>query len=317
MRIAEGLEQGTPEWIEWRQDHAQASDAAIIMNVAPEYWEIRSWAQLAAQRVGLQAETKEKSKEFYAHGHERETIARQRYIESYFEGETPPDDAFLPVCIETDDGRYGASLDGYNGNGDPGWAEIKGTTHKNSKLVDAVKKETVPLYIWWQMVHQAYVFTQGQAWTAEDTAVLLVLGIDDKLHEVYVAIQDLLADWPKLEAEWERFLSGAPQFPPVHQKKWAAAAKEYIGALAEEKAAAARMKNAKDRIHELAADRTKVEASGITFTATSKKGSVAWATLIKTLVTDKLITQSDIDDRAEAHRGDRTTTKTIKVAKKG
>ena len=47
------IEQNTPEWLDWRKGKATASQAAIIMGAAPNYWKVRTWEDLALEHAGL------------------------------------------------------------------------------------------------------------------------------------------------------------------------------------------------------------------------------------------------------------------------
>lgn len=103
MKIIE-LEQGTPEWLQWRRNHITASDMAAIMGKSP--WKTQE--QLFYEKLGLgepQIETQAMKR-----GKELESIARQKLNERMRETNTN----FLPTCTESVTWPYlAASLDGF------------------------------------------------------------------------------------------------------------------------------------------------------------------------------------------------------------
>lgn len=98
------LNQGTPEWHDWRRKIIGSSDIAAIMGESPYmtkrelYYEKKNcWPK------GL----KKKGNDFvFFKGHAFEAKAREEYSKYTTAN-------FIPICFESDCGRFGASLDGY------------------------------------------------------------------------------------------------------------------------------------------------------------------------------------------------------------
>ena len=276
------LEQGSPEWLEWRRSKYTASEAAVVMGCAPSWWEISTPDQLRAyKKTGEKPGVSEYVEKMRADGHAMEAIQREEGVE--------------PVCFER--GPYGASLDGY----DPvfeRWYEIKAPRDRQSTVYRAMKstghnRDLMPDYIWWQLVHQAYVVPDDS-----DTCIYIVAP-SDGAREVSMGLPRsvLLEDWPKLETAWQAFSEGRPNLPADGDE---ALALEYIEALREHDHAKSRLDRAKAGL--LAAgprtipDLVAIETSPV-------KGRIDW---------QKAAKDAGVED-GEEYRGEPTTRTTIKM----
>lgn len=302
------MEQGSESWHDWRQTHRQASEAPIIMDCAPAYYETRTWEDLAQIKAGFAKPSPNSFGEALMHaGHEREKLSRQ-YIEDQTGHRYPP------KCVQM--GEYGASFDGLcldeidplNPLAElpdrPIWAEIKNCKASTSKTWiaanrDGAARERIPIHIWWQMVHQAGVIAQ----TLPDSAVaeLLVMIPDGKARSVHVAIGDLLADWPTLEAEWERFASGKPQYPIPDG--WAEAESEYLTAARAADDAATDLAKAKKRLIKLAGKSKRVPGKRVSFVQFNKSGSISWKKTVDMLVFTGEVSQDVVNKVSSATKG--------------
>jgi len=101
------LEQGSPEWFEWRSNHKQASESPALLELAQVY--PRTPLQLFEVKSGrVNSDDKTRFMEKYRHtGKTFEPIARDKISEQMGKD-------FKPVCVAGDD-LYGASLDGFDG----------------------------------------------------------------------------------------------------------------------------------------------------------------------------------------------------------
>ena len=146
------FEQGTEEWLKWRQSKWCASEAGIIMMCAPSWMQYRTWDDLRLVKAGF-AEYDAWTKAMFEHGHEREVEVRDWYNGKYGYD-------FQPVCMESQ--KYQnmtASLDGFdNYLGRNRWIEIKCPAplpDSRKRWYDGVRTfEDLPDYHKWQVYHQ-------------------------------------------------------------------------------------------------------------------------------------------------------------------
>jgi len=131
------LEQGTPEWLEWRSNGIGASDAPTIMGENP--W--KRPAQLLAEKIGTTK--KSAGNAAMARGTALEPEARQRY-------ETITGNRVHPACLQSNIHEWQrASLDGLSPDG---------RTVVEIKCGDSVYRKTasnrqVPSYYFGQLQH--------------------------------------------------------------------------------------------------------------------------------------------------------------------
>ena len=281
------LEQGSPEWHAWRRSKFTASEAAVVMGCAPSWWEISTPDQLRAYKeTGEKAGVSEYVEKMRAAGHAMETIQREEGVE--------------PLCFER--GPYGASLDGYDLVFNQ-WFEIKAPRDRNSKIYRAVRSkvrsqvaniERMPEYVWWQLVHQAFVVPEDC-----HTCVYIVAPNDGAPYvSVDLSRAELLEAWPKLEAAWQAFAEGRPNLPADGDE---ALALEYMEALREHDHAKSRLDRAKAGL--LAAgprtipDLVAIETSPV-------KGRIDWK---------RAALDAGFDAEEADYRGEPTTRTTIKL----
>lgn len=102
------LQQGTPEWKQWRSSRFTASDAPVMLGISP--YRTRE-SLLREKALGEAPEHSESTLALFAEGHRAEGLARamvERII----------DDELYPTVAEDDDGQLAASLDGMTLDGD-------------------------------------------------------------------------------------------------------------------------------------------------------------------------------------------------------
>ena len=298
------LEQGSEPWKEWRRERCMASEAPIVMGVAPDWRPVRSWEDLREIRAGFgDEEVRSVFLEFTAtRGHRIEEEVR-----GYLAGEFG--DQYLgpiqpqilrPAVVEHADGLFAASLDGITGDGMIAWLEAKAPVHgERSKtwkgLYEAKQSGMDRIHpragivddVWWQLVHQAYVLEkhiEGFA-SSEEPHCLLACIIDRDLENernIYrrVPVQPLLDDAERLIEEWERFLSGARQIPS-RGPAFLAAASRYRIAKGIVEAAQADMDEAKKELIAQMGDLDSVKEGGVSITKVTTKGRVNWQSMAK------------------------------------
>ena len=263
------VEQGSPAWHDWRRTVAGASEAPVIMGVAPRYWTTRTWADLRTVKAEGTAPAANAAQQ---HGHQKEPLARALLIR-----EQPA--PWEPRCVEWN--GFGASLDAH--------AAAHGferTIHSVTEIkcpvsgmdgviftgLEAYNREPIvshlPPYLFWQCVHQGAVLTDG--YTSGDELALSILAYvdDDTYALVPVETRQLKAAWPALEAAWTRFLAGEEQRPV--SDAWLNAARDWREKKAEYDDAKAALDQAKAVLCEIGDG----EGAGVIVSSRTRPGSV-------------------------------------------
>lgn len=178
--------QGSKEWHEHRRAHNNASEAGAVMEVNP--WFPKNQAELFDLKTG--------AREVFVNpamtrGTEMEPLARQ-WLQAHMGGEV-----FTPVVITN--GRYSASLDGINFDGDIA-CEIKcpGDTSKLWGVETLDQLKTVAPYYFWQIVHQFY------AATAVKQMVFVVFS-ESKANVVNIERDEISSSFDALVQGWTKF----------------------------------------------------------------------------------------------------------------
>ena len=136
------LQQGTPEWLQWRASRFTASDAPTMLGINP--YRTRE-SLLREKATGERAETNQATERIFAEGHKFEALARP--LAEEFIGE----ELFPLVC---ESGKLAASLDGATLDGGILWE------HKTmNEAFRACRDNAAPIpeYIRAQVEHQMLV----------------------------------------------------------------------------------------------------------------------------------------------------------------
>lgn len=180
------LEQGSQEWLDYRQTRFNASEAGAVMGVNPwfpknpaELWDLKNGVREVVMNSSMQR------------GIDLEPQARA-YAENILKDDLTPQVAQR--------GRYSASLDGINFDGTVA-VEIKCPSSDTSKLWECVTPNQIrvqaPNY-WWQLVHQFYVVTSLQR-------IALVVWSYDRIVMTMVNRDEVVGHFDALCSAWERF----------------------------------------------------------------------------------------------------------------
>ena len=169
---------------------ASASDACVVMDKAPSWYGAKTRDDLRLAEVGLEPEPNDYVRQMYDHGHRQEELC----LQNANVGRSRP---WRPLLVESDCGRFGASLDGavvYAGRKTVvEWLEIKSPFHRGSlyaahrALRDGY--EGMPVHWYWQLVHQAMVLGEAAlrvdllVWDAEDQSVVSTMPDMKRLQE--------------------------------------------------------------------------------------------------------------------------------------
>ena len=256
------LKQGSDEWLEWRKGKRTASQACVIMNACPAYYEIKTWDDLRLHEAGLGNEPSEWTKKAWEHGGGKEAEARERFFRD-----------FEPACFEN--GDYAASLDGHK---EGFFLEVKCPVSgiRSTMLKDALE-DKIQSHVWWQMVHQ-FMVLDGDV----DAAYLLVYVSDSEGEHATVRVSgnELAEGVAELREQWEMYSAGYAQ--GNHGTAWDAAASGWLLAKSQSdevaeavKEKAAILKKAKDNLVKMAEGET-VEGAGVKVQTINRKGTIDW-----------------------------------------
>ena len=308
----EEMPQRSEKWHEWREGRCMASEAPVIAGEPAYYWDTKTWDDLRVAKAGL-----EKERSAYAQSLMKQGADAESEILRWISGELFH--TLLPVCMDAigDTVKYGASLDGFNFNEDaPEWVEVKYATQgTRSKIVQWVISDVKqpPMYIYWQLVHQAIVVI-GNTGSAEKAKCHLVVGWreDGKLWKRYKTYKasELLGAGSVLAREWKRFIEGEPQHGVSRQL----AAIQYKQADDALKAAKSEHEECKNLLLQFPDGKE----DGISVTTSEKKGAIDWQAFAKALyeaLLQEAPTLLSFDEHSEEYRKPATKQRTIRRVK--
>ncbi len=255
------LEQGSPEWLEWRRGKRMASETAAVMGISP-------YSTAAQVRAAKQGRDKTFTNAAMQRGHDEEPKARAAFEE--FSGVL-----YQPAVFE--DGEYGASVDGITMEGDQ-LLEIKTPWKgKESDRWGDVADGGISDYDYCQVQHQMMV-------TGAADCVFLVWDGEEYVSTVVPANPEF---WDRIRAAWDDF------WPTVAEREdddWAEAAEFYRKAKESADIAAAQLQTAKDRLIELTAGNYS-GGCGVGVTKITKVGTVDWKKVHADLIPDADVEQ--------------------------
>jgi len=232
------LEQGSDAWKLYRMEHDNASEAGALMGVAPTWMQIHTPYQLWQYKQG---DIDVEENDFMRHGTALEPEAR-KFLEKEFEIE------LSPAVFE--DGKYSASLDGYWADGVKSIkAEIKCpmSGQKSAAWKMGIKRE-IPIYYYWQIVHQEMV-------CPTDLTLYCVYLSPENVQ--YFSMESLKPDWKKdvatLRNAWESFNRTPPEpdWEDRADQVWLDAEQHYIELKRASEVFADQLKEAKDNLIKL------------------------------------------------------------------
>ena len=140
------LEQGTEQWLAWREEGLTATESAVVLGLSPYKTPWRLWAEKTHYLRVLDIS----DDPFVRYGREHEPIARRAY-------EVQTNDELLVVCGEyEEDPRFRASFDGIDKDGAP--VEFKCPCRIIFNDVKAKKTESDAFKLYYiQVQHQIMV----------------------------------------------------------------------------------------------------------------------------------------------------------------
>lgn len=258
------LEQGSPEWLEWRRGMAMASETSAVMGINP----YQGPEQIRAAKRGLD---KNYMNDAMRRGHEQEPLAREAY-------ERDTGELFEPAVYELD--GYGASVDGINMDGDT-ILEIKSPVKgRQSERFEATLEGAINDYDYIQCQHQLMV-------TGAKRCVFLVWSGDEYVTKEIFPAPNI---WEGIKHAWEEFW---PTVAARDDDEWAEAAHAYREAKKAADEAATSLSEAKKRLIDLSGGYSYGE--GVRVKQVERAGQIDW----KKVQQDKLA-DADLDQYRKA-----------------
>lgn len=198
MKIIEGLDHGSPQWLAWRQQGIGSSDIPAICSVCP----YKSPLDIYNDKKGL---SKNRRNSAMQRGIDYEDEARNVFVRSRVSQRSSWD----PVNVEHEETVFKASLDGY----DPYTNCILEIKIPNRKVLDMARYGQVPIHYLYQIQWQLYVTGCPKCFYFcynPDT-------LESYCVEVYPdqAIRDLI--YAKAVQFWHDVINGLP--PPAKKPK--------------------------------------------------------------------------------------------------
>ena len=280
------IEQGTPEWLEWRKGFKTGSNAPKALGDSP--YQSRH-AYMTELLNGTSKPIHKKTAEIFQKGHDSEAAARPIVEQILSQTEGRPI-TLAPACCEMEEsdwpkeipqpmresleGKMAASLDGLSEDGTIIFE------HKlwNSKLNEAIDEGELPNHIVWQLEHNMLVTGAKQAIfvTSDGTSNKMALMIYEASLFTQAA---LIAGWYQLGIDLQEHQpikvidgKGSEEWTVIENDLNEVDA--HLSDLTEKK------KQLREKAEEFCAGR-KVEGSGWTGSPQKMKGSVNWAKAIK------------------------------------
>lgn len=242
------LEQGSPEWLDFRRRHRMASETPAILGVSP-YATIAQVRDSKRGVVGVQTEA-------MRFGVIHEPKARELYSTIFNE-------PMRPVVIKS--GDYGASLDGISIDEET-ILEIKcpfRSPQDSARWIEAKNNSTIP---------HDYAQIQHQLMVSEALKAHLFIFDAFKLEHIHVEVLPDPAFWEKIHSAWEEFW---PQITQRDDEAWALASSVYLKAKQKADLAAKELETAKKDLLRLTTQDYTCGA-GVEVRRTTRRGLVDW-----------------------------------------
>jgi len=251
------IEQGTPEWLEWRKSRRMASESPAVMGMSP-------YGNANKIRKDKQGTSKGFQNKAMAYGHEQEVYAREFYEKGH--------QVMIPHCAEDDDGIYGASFDGISID-NKRILEIKSPYHgaDSDRWRAALEGKLLP-HDFIQVQHQLMV-------SEADSCDFIVWAPDEDMQIINVKPEP--EEWEKIREAWDEFW---PTIVQRDDKDWAEAADSFRSAKAEYEAAKAKMDDLKEQLIAMAGNQA--SGRGVSVSKINRKGSIDWAKVQSSLLPD-------------------------------
>jgi putative phage-type endonuclease len=269
------LAQGGYAWELYRMEHANASEAAIIMDCAPGYWKMHTPYQLWQFKKGeFDPKIDSFGQAIMAHGIRMEPVALARAQEIIGV-------SIFPAVIEAEVGGLlmSASLDGLSLVDQAIKVEVKCPAKgKESETWRLAERGDVPEHYYWQIIHQELVAPTEKTYFG-------VLASDDEggdddfilldMDEVNPAWRD---DCSMLQIAWMDFFGSPPKpdWTEVATDEWHTAEQLYMAAKEDADEADERLKLCRANLIKLAegADSDRVRGEALDVMRTYRKGAV-------------------------------------------
>lgn len=251
------MHQGSPEWLQYRQSHRNASETPTVMCLSP--WYPKTHKQLARLKRGLDTMPDNPA---MAYGREHEAEVRR-----HLEKKTGL--IFEPAVMV--DGDYSASLDGITLDGET-ICEVKAPGPNSSTVHDA-RRRVVPGHYAAQICHQLAV-------SKAKRCIYAVLAGDEVIT---FTIEPDPEYWERIQAAWNEFWplmtcdeAELTEYAERTDDAWRDAVAYYRAAKAEYDSGESALKDARARLIALA-DKQPSEGFGVRVMRTLRAGAVDYS----------------------------------------
>ncbi len=257
------LQQGTPEWLEFRKNHIGASDAPIIMNESP--WKTKH--KLWKEKVGLDSGSF--SNKAMERGIELEPKARRRYIEMSGVEVVPT------VVRSLENDFMMASYDGLSKDCKTS-VEIKCPGKEDHELA---KKGLIPTKYRYQLMQQMYLvkseYIDYFSYRSDDDVALVRMKYDEDMGNQLVEEERKFWDCMRNLEEPELV---AKDFIEMKSAEWGLTVDEYLSVKRQLKELEAKEKAYKDQLIAMA-NGDNCQGAGVKLTQFVRKGTVDYAAI--------------------------------------
>lgn len=249
--------QGSPEWIEHRKHHRNASETPAVLGVSPWVTPYKLWLERTGRATPQVTPA-------MLHGTRLEPVAREAY-------EALTGHVMEPLVLV--EGDYSASLDGITMDGSL-ILEIKCPFKgRDSEVWKQAEAGILPEQYLWQVEHQLFV----------SGAALAHVYVFDGREGILLEQSPQRERWAAIEDGWHTFMRYITEDrpPPLtdrdtvirDDRDWAIAASDYLATKAEAETAATRLDDAKAKLVALASHSSE-KGSGVIVSRYWKAGSI-------------------------------------------
>ncbi len=288
MRVFD-LDQGSQEWLTWRESGIGASDAACVLGIDPYKTKFELWQE----KTGRNPPQDLSRNPNIIRGHKLEPVARANAERHYSM-------SFEPLCASSADNRFVlASFDGVSPNRKI-LLEIKCPHPTTFEDIKTKKTESTSYRMYWvQVQQQLYVSNAEYAYlffflagtkTEKPKAIQFKIYPDETFFREKL-IPELTGFWKCVETDTPPTKDSERDVCDIDDSNWQSLAENYLPIKAKVnelerllKAEKARAKNLEDQFIDILGDKAKADESGIKVSRIERKQAVNYEAIVDDLI---------------------------------